>query len=384
MTLRANCNSAIADTRMMAYNAAMIRAVKLSLKFASRSKTAKIKAVLDRYRSCVNSYIDAVWEIGGSLNKETADLVPCGHLSFRQRAHALQQALGIVNATKASDKALKVEASCPVFRGTMVLSKQLVDITPAKASAAFDLWLRFSTLSSGNRIDVPLKGTKVLRKWLAMPGAVLKTGCAIGDRNGELFVIVWVEIPDLIHKASGKDLGIDIGINKLLATSDGKHYGKEIKQKMAVVRRRKPGSKGKWRARRTRDRYINETINRLPWKSIRFIAIEDLKGIKHGKSPKRGKQFRKVVAPWTAAYVLKWIQLKAQENRVPCVEVDPRYTSQTCPQCTHRASSNRSNEKFKCVSCGYKDDADSVGSLNILNRALGSVSSTSLARSKRP
>lgn len=362
----------------------MIRAVKLSLKFASASKTAKITAVLDRYRSCVNSYIDAIWERGGSLNKETADLVPCGHLTFRQRSHALQHAIGIVLATKRSAKALKVTPSQPAFRGAMILSKQLVSITPATESSEFDLWLRFSTLSSGNRIDIPLKATKVLRKWLAMPGAVLKTGCSIGGRDGHLCAIVWVDIPDLIRKATGNNLGIDIGINKLLATSDGKHYGRGIKQKMAIVRRCKPGSKGKRRARLSRDRYINHVLNRLPWKSIKFVGIEDLKGIKHGKSPKRGKEFRKVVAPWTAAYVLKWIKLKAQENRVPCVEVDPRYTSQTCPKCTHRASSSRSNEKFKCVSCGYENDADTVGSLNILNRALGSVSSPSLARSKRP
>lgn len=365
----------------MAYYATMIRAVKLSLKFASESKTAKITAVLDRYRACVNAYVRAIWEHGGGLNKATADCVSCGHLTFRQRAHALQQAIGIVSATKASAKATKKTATCPVFRGAMVLSKHLVGVTASTGSTEFDLWLRFSTLSSGNRIDIPLKGTKVLRKWLAMPGAELTTGCAIGGCPGRLYCILWVNIPDLIHKASGTNLGIDIGINKLLSTSDGRHYGKDIKRHMAVIRRRKPGSKGKKRARLTRDRYINHVINRLPWKSLKLVAIEDLKGIKHGKSPKRGKQFRKVVAPWTAAYVLKWIQLKAQENRVPCVEVDPRYTSQTCPSCTHRASSNRSNEKFKCVSCGYTNDADTVGSLNILNRALGSVLSPSLARS---
>lgn len=351
------------------------------MKFADSGKTAKVVAVLERYRSCVNAYIRYIWQHGGKLDKATAEAVPQGHLTFRQRAHALQQAIGIVTATKKSAQALRKTASLPVFRGAMVLSKQLAEITPPRKSSEFDLWLRFSTLSPGNRIDIPLKATRPFRKWISQPLAKLKGGCAIGGGPGQYYVIVWVELPDLPPKQAGLDLGVDVGINKLLAISDGTRQGRDIKTVCNRVRRCKPGSKGKLRARKARDRYIHETVNRLPWSKLRLIVIEDLKGIKHGKSPKRGKQFRKVVAPWTVAYVLRWIQLKAQEHRVSCVEVDPRYTSQICPRCGHRAASNRSNEKFKCGGCGHAADADLVGSLNILSRALGSVSSPSFARS---
>ena len=363
----------------MAYNATMLRAVKLSLKFSTPTKLASVVAVLDRYRATVNAYIAHVWKHGGSLHKATADSVPLGHLTFRQRAHALQQALGIVLATRKSARSIGNAATMPVFRGAMVLSKQLAEVTESRVRGQFDLWLRFSTLSPGNRIDIPLKATNPYRKWTRQPGAILKGGCAIGGRPGRYYAIVWVLIPDSVPKQTGQDLGVDVGINKLLATSDGRHYGRNIKLWMNRVRRRKPGSKGKQRARRARDRYIHETINRLPWHQTKLIAVEDLKNIKRGKKAGRGKTFRKAVAPWTVSYVMRWLEMKAQENRVLRVPVNPRGTSTTCPVCGHRASSNRSNEKFACVSCGHAGDADTIGSVNILNRALGSVSSPSLA-----
>ena len=54
------------------------------------------------------------------------------------------------------------------------------------------------------------------------------------------------------------------------------------------------------------------------------------------------------------------------------VEVPPDYTSQTCPACSCCNSLNRSktdSKKFRCTCCGYEDDADHVGAVNIRNRA---------------
>ncbi|WFE67730.1 zinc ribbon domain-containing protein [Thiomicrospira sp. R3] len=49
------------------------------------------------------------------------------------------------------------------------------------------------------------------------------------------------------------------------------------------------------------------------------------------------------------------------------LKVNPKHTSQTCPCCAHVAKENRlTQSKFECVECGYTENADVVGALNVL------------------
>ena len=76
--------------------------------------------------------------------------------------------------------------------------------------------------------------------------------------------------------------------------------------------------------------------------------------------------------PVSALPRLKVIQRRAEENRVRFRTVNPAKTSQTCPVpiCSHTQRENRVGKVFQCLRCGYSDDADYVGSLNILTRFL--------------
>ena len=48
------------------------------------------------------------------------------------------------------------------------------------------------------------------------------------------------------------------------------------------------------------------------------------------------------------------------------ITVAPQYTSQTCPHCGHCDSKNRPKQAvFHCVRCGYEDNADVVGAINV-------------------
>ena len=50
-------------------------------------------------------------------------------------------------------------------------------------------------------------------------------------------------------------------------------------------------------------------------------------------------------------------------------EVEPDFTSQVCPVCSNLNAENRHSKGFCCTSCGYHDDADHVGAVNIRKRA---------------
>jgi putative transposase len=51
------------------------------------------------------------------------------------------------------------------------------------------------------------------------------------------------------------------------------------------------------------------------------------------------------------------------------IAVPPHNTSRTCPACEHVSGDNRQTQaKFACVECGYENNADVVGAINVLER----------------
>jgi putative transposase len=63
------------------------------------------------------------------------------------------------------------------------------------------------------------------------------------------------------------------------------------------------------------------------------------------------------------------LQYKLNWNGGILVAVPPHNTSRTCPACAHVAAENRpSQAKFECVKCGYEQNADVVGAMNVLAR----------------
>ena len=353
----------------------MHRACKVTLKFTTESKRRAICALLESYRAAVNFYICFLWENFGRLDSLTLAKLQNTRLSQRYKAKALKQALEIINTTKMIAKGKNIP--CPIFRGSAILSANYITIEAGKGT--FDLIVKLSTLHKGHRTIIPTRKTAVLNKWLACPGARLIQGCSLSENS----LILWVEIPDQEPKTEGRVIGLDLGVNKLISDSDGKHYGQDFKQIRDRIRRRKPGSQGKLRAIRERENSINRTVNQLPWPDLRAVGFEDLTGLKTGKKRNRGKAFRKALAPWTYRQAITRIEQKAQENRVRPVANDPANTSRTCPVCGAVDKLNRKGEDFLCVACGHAGDADTVGAQNILARTLLTLGSVESPREKK-
>ena len=51
------------------------------------------------------------------------------------------------------------------------------------------------------------------------------------------------------------------------------------------------------------------------------------------------------------------------------LEVEPDYSSQTCPVCGHIDAKSRNGKQFHCTLCGHTDDADHNASVVLKNRA---------------
>ena len=111
-----------------------------------------------------------------------------------------------------------------------------------------------------------------------------------------------------------------------------------------------------------------------------MIAIEDLqirnmsKSAK-GNSEQHGKQVQQKSGLNRAILDQGWgefrrqLEYKAAWNGGFVVAVPPQYTSQTCPCCGHVSKDNRQTQaQFECVDCGFEENADVVGAINILAR----------------
>ena len=163
---------------------------------------------------------------------------------------------------------------------------------------------------------------------------------------------------------------MDVGINKLLVTSDNKSYGKNTKNLIAKIRRKQTHSKGHNKARIELKEYVNSEVKKMfdDHNDCDCFVFENIKNMKNGKNPKRGYAFRKVLHNWNYRKLLDYSQMQTETRRSSFRSVSPYKTSQTCPTCNHVERGNRVNERFSCLSCGYSNDADLVGSINIVTR----------------
>jgi hypothetical protein len=272
---------------------------------------------------------------------------------------AHKQAVQIVSATRKSARELRVEASEPFFKGMAVLADASL-VRLERGDGEHDLRIHLTSLAKRSRVVVRTKRTRVLKKWLARPGARLVAGCGLTDGDS---LTLWVEFPAPPKRREGPILGVDVGVSKLLATSDGKLHGTEFRSIRDKVRRRRPGSKGRRRARRERDQLIFRVTKQLPWSEVRAIAFEDLAGIKFGKKRGRGRGFRRALAAWRATLVDARLVALAAEHGVHAVRVPAWGNSTTCPACRTRNRKNRRGDLFECVTCRFTADADHVGAL---------------------
>ena len=90
------------------------------------------------------------------------------------------------------------------------------------------------------------------------------------------------------------------------------------------------------------------------------IQVEDLSGI-NSKS--------KFLRNWSYFELQTYLTYKAKEVGIKVVKISPKYTSQRCSCCGYIADGNRpkdnGQDKFECLACGYKTNADFNAARNI-------------------
>jgi len=341
------------------------RSTKTSLKFSNKNKLDNFRTILRLYKDLVNLYINILWDIPEThkekwIPKEIQKSIPT-KLSAVLQQKAGAEALRVIKSQINNKKKQKIKP----FFNSKVLELDQRSVVFLNNESSFDQFIKFKNLSMNMTFSCPVKFHAHYFKYSDWK---IKKSVRIINRRGHFFVEFIFE-KDIERKEVKKNLGIDVGVKKLMTDSDGKMYGKEIEPLIQKIRRKRLGSKSHKKSLRERNEYINKKIKELPT-DVNFV-VEDLRGLKKRKkniNKSHEDKLRSKLHYWNYRKVLSGIEKFSEVVGVQCLKVFPAYTSQTCPVCKEINKLNRSGEEFKCLSCNYENDADVVGALNILDR----------------
>ena len=282
-----------------------------------------------------------------------------------------------------------------IARYKTILENQNEWIKPSFKKPQYDLvWNRDYSLT-GNCFSVNTLNGRVKLPYFAegmskyFDHTIYKFGTAkLVNKHGKYFLHIPVtyEIEECFNSDICNIVGIDRGINFVVATYDSKHKsnfvsGKPIKQKRAhysklrkeLQIRQTPSSRRRIKTIGQRENRWMQDINHQISKALveknpkhTLFVLEDLSGIRNTTEHVRTKE-RYVSVSWSFYDLEQKLIYKAKQNQSSVIKVNPAYTSQCCPVCGHieKANRNKKMHLFTCKNCGYKSNDDRIGAMNL-------------------
>ena len=331
---------------------------------------------------------------------------------------ALQQVID--NLHDGFSKFFKGEAKYPKYKNRSnfksLTIKSGIVISRNRVKLGKLVWMRFH-----NSRPIP-EGFKIKSATIRLKADGLYVSVKIQDKSVPAFPII---PPEEVKTA----VGLDMGLTKLVHCSDGSQTNnpklsthKKSRRTLCIrqrrINRKKKGSKNRRKAGNKVARFHQKITNKreaLQWKiaakkvkKADAIFAEDLnvsgmksrckpkkdvseachasdinnrgRFLKNGQSRKRGLNRSISDASWCS--LLKKIEYVAAKHGKLFHKVNPKYSSQTCPECGHVHKENRDKEKFICTNCGYFSHAD-INAANIIKqRGVGEFGLTLSCRVK--
>ena len=221
----------------------------------------------------------------------------------------------------------------------------------------------------------------------------------VSQKCGRFFVSIQTEFEYQIPIHNGGEIGIDMGVARFATLSNGEFFEplnafKTYKGKLAKLQRQlknKVKFSQNWQKLKAkiaklhhkiancRKDFLHQTSSKIS-KNHAMIYIEDLQVSNMSKSAKGtaeapGKNVAAKSGLNQAILDQSWFEFRRQLDYKTqwqggfLVAVPAQNTSRTCPCCGHVAKENRQTQaNFECVECGYTENADVVGALNVLTR----------------
>jgi len=249
---------------------------------------------------------------------------------------------------------------------------------------------------ANNRIFLPKLGWLRYRNSRKIQGRV--RNATVSLKAGKWFVSIQTErevekpLPQAVSS-----IGIDMGIARFATFSNGcylaplnsfkRHETALSKAQQSLSRKQKFSSN--WRKAKRKVQHIHARIGSARHDYLHkatttisqnhaMVCIEDLQ-VRNmsksaaGTSEAPGRNVRAKSGLNKAILDQGWFEFRRQlQYKLDCnggmlIAVPPQNTSRTCPACGHVSKDNRQTQaNFVCVECGYANNADVVGAINVL------------------
>lgn len=251
----------------------------------------------------------------------------------------------------------------------MRLSQDTATLTDPEETVLADFWLNVSTLTPYKRVAIPLVGNPYIKKCDELSKGILARKDGKGRWRFE--ALDQHEFPDPTPVTGAPKIGLDVGLNVIVAASDGRTLGADLKPRF---------DKQYDRVKRAR---ANRQQQNLKKNSPRLDRMEQrLSGLTKSAV---GNAANLLIALYPGyIFVMEDLDLSGCKgakrfcyrmlyhymvSRAIVEAVNPAYTSQLCPSCGFFSRKNRNGTKFCCVRCGRKGHADVIGAFNVLGRS---------------
>ena len=246
----------------------------------------------------------------------------------------------------------------------MWMTEMTCEVQRAEHAGLAGWWFKFSSLIRRKITWIPLAPNPRMKEGFAKTVLVKK-------RRGRWTFQFCDKTPDEAFDGSKGKVGVDVGLNVIAATSDGRLLGRDFKTGFDTL------------YAKVRDLRANRQRQGFKENSPRLERLEEK--LTGRMKTATGTVANRLVAAYPGhTFVVEDLDLRgckgqkrfcyrglhhALSTKAAVEAVNPAYTSQTCPSCGYVDRANRRGVRFDCRNCGRKSHADVVGGLNLLGRS---------------
>lgn len=256
-----------------------------------------------------------------------------------------------------------------------------------------------------NVAKLPKVGEVKFRRSRKVAGLI--RSATVSRRCGHWYIAFLCKVTTVPTSKATSVAGIDMGIVRFATITDGVNHSfiaplnafRQSEKRLAKAHRamdRKKLFSNNWQKQKARVAKIQTHIahQRLDFlhkastklsKNHALIVVENLKvgnmsRSARGSVEQPGKKvaakagLNKSILDQGWGMFVDQLDYKLAWQHGTFIKVDPRNTSRCCPACGHTSADNRKTQaSFVCMDCGFVENADVVGAINVLSRGLRAI-----------